>query len=95
MKRSMTGIKMMKQITAVRRRMTAAASRQSSTKLGAIPHCFKVKQPTGWRQRRRGCPNKQGSLGKRSQERGEPRCQAPGAIQASTGHVDGLPGQLS
>lgn len=55
---------MMKQTTAVQWRMTAAVLRKSNTKLEAIPHCLKVKQQTGWRQRRRGCPNKQGSLGK-------------------------------
>lgn len=47
------------------------------------------------KQRRRGCPNKQGSLRKWSQVQIERRCQVPGAIQASSGHVDGLPGQLS
>lgn len=75
--------------------MTAAMLRKSNTKLEAILHCLKVKQQTGWRQRRRGCANKQGSLGKRSQVRVERRCQAPRAIQASAGHVNGLPGQLS
>lgn len=50
---------MMKQITAVQRHMTAAMLRKSNTKLEAIPHCLKVKQQTGWRQRRRGCANMQ------------------------------------
>lgn len=53
MKRSMTGIKMMKQTTVVLR-MTAAMLRKSNTKLEAIPHCLKVKQQTGWRQRKEG-----------------------------------------
>lgn len=65
MRRSVTRIRMMNQITVVRRHMTAAMLRKSSTKLEAIPHCLKVKQQTGWKQRRRGCPNKQGSLRKR------------------------------
>lgn len=39
---------------------------RGSTELGALPHCLKVKQQTGWRRRRRGCPNKRGCLGKRS-----------------------------
>lgn len=86
---------MMKQTTVVQWRMTAAMLRMSNTKLEAIPHCLKVKQQTGWRQRRGGCPNKQGSLGKRSQERVGLHCQAPRAVQASAGHVSRLPGQLS
>ena len=96
MKRSVTGIKMMKQISVVQRHMTDATLRTSGTKLEAIPHCPKVKQQTGWRQRRgEGAQTSRGSLGKRSQARVELQCQAPGAIQASTGHVNGLPGQLS
>ncbi len=83
MKRSVTGIKVMKQITVVQQHMTAAMLRKSSTKLEALLHCLKVKQQTGWRQMRRGCPNKQGSLGKKSQVRVELQCQEPGAIQAS------------
>lgn len=75
--------------------MTAAMLRKSNTKLEAIPHCLRVKQQTSWRQNRRGCPNKQDSLGKKSQVLVELQCQAPRAIHASTGHVNGLPGQLS
>lgn len=91
----MTGINVMKQVMVVQWHMTAAILRTSNTKLAAIPHCLKVKQQTGWRQRSRGCPNKQSSLGKKSQVRVDLQCQAPGGIRASTGHVDGLPGQLS
>lgn len=86
---------MMKQTTVVQWHMTAAMSRKNNTKLEAVPHCLKVKQQTGWRQRSGRRPNKQGSLGKRSQERVELPCQAPRAVQASAGHVSGLPGQLS
>ena len=43
MKRSLIRIIMMKQNTVVRRRMTAATLRKNTAKLGAIPHCFKVK----------------------------------------------------
>lgn len=85
-----------KQTTMVQWRMAAAVLRKSNTKLEAIPHCLKVKQQTGWRRRRRrGRPNRQGRLGKRSREQVEPHCQEPTAIQAAAGHVDRLPGQLS
>lgn len=95
MRRSVTGMGTIDQITVVHRRMTAAASRKRNTRLEAIPHCLKVKKHTSWKQRRRECPNKQGSLQKRSQVRLELWCQVPRAIQASSGYVDGLPGQLS
>lgn len=95
MRRSVTGMGTIDQITVVHRRMTAAASRKRNTRLEAIPHFLKVKKHTSWKQRRRECPNKQWSLQKRSQVRLELWCQVPRAIQASSGYVDGLPGQLS
>lgn len=96
MKRSMTGIQMMKQTTVAHQSMTAAALRKSITKLEAIPHCLEVKQQhTGWRQRRReGAQTSRVVLGRRAKN-GRRQCQTPRASQASTGHVSRLPGQLS
>lgn len=53
----MAGIRLTNQITVVSRHMTAA--RKSQTTLEAILRYLKVKQQTGKKQRRRGCPNKQ------------------------------------
>lgn len=38
-------------------------------------------------------PGKHGSLGERSQELLDSHCQMPRVMEASTGHINGLPGQ--
>lgn len=90
MKRSVTGIKMMKQIAALRRHMTAAAQRTRQHRARSSPALSQGKATDRLETEEERVPKQAGLSGEE-----ELRCQAPEAIQASAGHVNGLPGQLS
>lgn len=75
---------MMKQITVVQRRMTAAMLQEGNTKLEAILHCLKVTQQTGWRQRRERVPKQAGQSGEEEPSAG--RVALPSAWSHSGFH---------
>lgn len=87
---------MMKQTTAVQRCMTAAMLGEEQHKARSYPALSQGKATDRLETRgKEGAQTSRGVWGRGAKIGVERLCQAPRAVRASAGHVNGLPGQLS